>query len=109
MTVLVKCPNPNCRFRFPVNPEKHQNRRERFCPHCKTPIKVKGRLGKFLPNPNWQKQKEEQADTRRMMKEMRIREGERPPAIPISSLDILRASILLKQQIEEEAKATQKS
>ena len=54
-TILVKCPNGH---RFPINPKKHLDRRERFCPRCKAEVKVRGRLGDFMPNPDWLAKKE---------------------------------------------------
>jgi len=68
MATLIKCPNPDCGHHFPVNPTKHKNRRERFCPHCRTPIIVRSRLGKF--NPKWPEQKLKQQADRVWSKEM---------------------------------------
>lgn len=99
--VLVKC--SGCFKCYPINPNKHKDRDTRYCPFCRTPRKIRGRFGKFLPNPDWQKQKEEQATTRRVMKEMRTG-GWRgtPPPILVNPLDILKASLIAKKLIEEE-------
>jgi len=48
MNQIVKC--RGCGHRFPINREKHRNRRERYCPRCKYPYKIPGRFD-FIPNP----------------------------------------------------------
>jgi len=102
MTVVVMCPNGH---RFPVNPNKHINRNYRLCPHpgCNAKVIIKKRF-RFLPNRNWLHQRAEETYQRTRIKQMREKESGKPPAIVLSPLDLLRASLLVKRQMEEEAK-----
>lgn len=54
MSTIVECPSGH---RFPVNPKKHLNRRERYCPKCRTEVVIRKRFS-LLPNPDWTAMKE---------------------------------------------------
>ena len=62
--IMVECSKGH---RFPVNLNKHTDRRYVMCPRCKEEINVRKEHW-FEPNPDWQKIKEEQAGMRREMK-----------------------------------------
>jgi len=103
--ILVKCTNPLCLFRFPVNLKKHLNRRERFCPRCHTKTNVRPKLW-FSPNPKWSQQREEAEANRQLMRAKKGK-GERggPPIVPQElPRGLLALSLLLKKQAEEEKK-----
>jgi len=78
-TKLLKCSNPECRKRFPVNLEKHTNRKERTCPFCRTTIQIRRSLRNWKPNPQWSEQKEDARDRKRTEKEMK-RRPKKPPS-----------------------------
>jgi len=102
MTTLVKCPNPLCGFRFPVNLKKHLHRRTRFCPRCHTEIPVRRRF-KFLPNPKWNQQKEEAQAFRERIKAMRGKIEPTPMPIAMASKELLALSLaILKREKELE-------
>jgi Zn-finger nucleic acid-binding protein len=101
--VLVKC--SNCFKRYPINPKKHKDREIKYCPFCKTPHKVKGRFGKFLPNPQWPKEKLHREAEKQYMKEMRTpRQKEKTPltSIPENILALTLAILQREKEIEEE-------
>jgi len=54
--MVVRC--PSCGFRFPVNPQKHVDRKEKYCPRCHTPVQVRSRLS-FKPNQSWTEMRNE--------------------------------------------------
>jgi len=99
MATLVTCPNGH---RFPVNLKKHTNRRERYCPRCHAEVIVRKRF-RFLPNPNWQREKEERASTRMMMMEKaRGSRGETPIIKPLPFMNAFLASLIAKRKMEQE-------
>lgn len=100
-TILVKCPNAECRHRFPVNLDKHLNRRERYCPRCKTPINVRPKFW-FSPNPDWSEQKQREAGNRRFMKQ-RARREQPQPAFALPFINEFLASLMIKRRMEKEA------
>ena len=99
-TILVKCPNGH---RFPVNPKKHLNRREKYCPRCKAPVNVRPKFW-FLPNPSWLEQREIQASERQHIRRMARAPTKQPTIVMPSAADLLMLSLALKTQIEEEKK-----
>jgi len=108
MTTLIKCPNPECGHRFPINLKRHTNRRERFCPRCRTQIIIRRRFS-FKPNPKWLEEKQEQAETRARIKEMAKPPSQRSqmPKIDISQIpfiNMLLESLRMKKALEEKQK-----
>ena len=55
MSELVKCGNPDCGKRFPVNTWKHPDREIIYCPFCKTPHKNRFFSKEWKPNETWHK------------------------------------------------------
>lgn len=105
-TILVSC--PACKRKFPVNPKKHLYDREVRCPRCKTPIKIRTRLGKFNPNAKWAEQKEEsrfqrlRLRTRRKRRENKLGINEQVAAAEVFASAI--ASAVVLQQHEKSQK-----
>jgi len=77
-TKLLKCSNPQCRKRFPVNLEKHQYRKERTCPFCRTTVQIRKSLRNWNPNPNWAKEKQQRQAQRKQQKLLK----KKPEPIP---------------------------
>lgn len=52
-TFLVTC--PGCGRMVPINPNKHRNRKKRYCPRCRTVIPTSS--GIWRPNLDWIRRK----------------------------------------------------
>lgn len=101
-TAIVRCSQGH---RFPVNPKKNTSRDHVFCPRCREKVKVRSRWT-FLPNSNWEKQKEMSASRRREMKE-RVRPPRKQgqPSISVThSLPPLLAMLYAKYLRSKERK-----
>lgn len=99
---LLKC--PTCHYHFPVNLKKHINRRERYCPQCRTPITVRSKIS-FGTNPKWLEQKQREAEIRERMKEKKRPSGtSHRISMQMPFVNIFLESLRMKKQLEKEAK-----
>ena len=105
----IKC--VNCRKTFPINLNKHKNRDVCYCPFCRTPHKIRGRFGRFLPNLKWPEQKLKQQADQVWSKEMgKSRRKEKQPAVIMpSAYELLALSLALKAQMQKEKEQTKQS
>lgn len=62
--IKIRC--SGCNKGFPVNLKKHLNRDYRFCPFCRTKVKIK--IDPFFPSIDWLKEKALNAITKVMIK-----------------------------------------
>jgi len=93
---LVTC--SNCYHTFPINPNKHRNRKERYCPRCKTPLEKRGWFDKkWKPNKEWLRKREEEQKVREQ-----VRKAKEPTIRPLPPMSMLLASIIARRELEKE-------
>lgn len=97
--------------KFPVNPKKHRNRTYVMCPECREKVKIRKRMFPF--SRTWGKQRDQQRQLRREMKER----GRKPEPLPTFTVPRLRSQMagifalsrLIQRQEEERATEGEKS